>query len=269
MDVGPAIPVADIEMIESIGNVLDRPSIIFVASLLAQWAAAYAGDFLRRKVQPANAEERANFEVIRTAALTLLGLIIAFSFSMAVSRYDQRKNYEEAEANAIGTEYARADLLSDEDAAGLRALLEKYAAQRILFYLDRDEIEIGHIDADTAKLQAELWSVVTRAAKQQQTAVMALVVSGMNDVVNSQGYTQAAWWNRIPVAAWALMGLIAISCNLMLGYGEHRSRGAMLVLPIILSISFFLVADIDNPRRGLILLPPHNLLTLYKSIGGH
>jgi hypothetical protein len=269
MDRVPAIPVADIEMIESIGNALDSPLLIFVASLLAQLAAAYAGEFIRKKARPISAENRGSFDVIRTAALTLLGLIIAFSFSMAVSRYDQRKNYEEAEANAIGTEYLRADYLPGDDGAELRDLLTKYVGERILFYVDRDEIQIGHVDEDTAKLQAALWSIVTRTTKEQQTAVMSLVVSGMNDVLNSQGYTQAGWWNRIPVAAWMLMGLIAISCNLMLGYGEHRMGSLKIVLPIILSISFFLVADIDNPRRGLIRVPPHNLFTLYKSIGGH
>ena len=61
-----------------------------------------------------------------TATLTLLGLIIGFSFSMAISRYDQRKVYEEAEANAIGTEYVRADLLPAGDAARVRALLRDY-----------------------------------------------------------------------------------------------------------------------------------------------
>jgi hypothetical protein len=57
-------------------------------------------------------------------------------------------------------------------------------------------------------LQDELWSRVVQAAVAQSTPVLALAVSGMNDVLNSQGYTQAAWWNRIPAAAWILMGLI-------------------------------------------------------------
>ena len=66
---------------------------------------------------------REDFGLILAAALTLLRLIIGFSFSMATSRYDQRKNLEEAEANAIGTEYARAGLLPAADAAKVRALL--------------------------------------------------------------------------------------------------------------------------------------------------
>ena len=83
-------------------------------------------------------DEHEFFSVVQAATLTLLGLIIGFSFSMAISRYDQRKNYEEAEANAIGTEYVRADLLPAGDAAAVRAKLRKYPDLRIEFYRTRN-----------------------------------------------------------------------------------------------------------------------------------
>ena len=76
--------------------------------------------------------------------------------------------------------------------------LRKYLGLRISFYRTRDGSEIRRINADTAQLQAEMWRSVEAPARAQQTPVMTLVVSGMNDVLNSQGYTQAAWWNRIP-----------------------------------------------------------------------
>jgi hypothetical protein len=69
----------------------------------------------------------------------------------------------------------------------------------------------------------------------------------MNDVLNSQGYTQAAWWNRIPHAAWALMALIAVCSNLLVGYGARNTKGGgilLLVLPLVVSIAFLLIADI-------------------------
>jgi hypothetical protein len=91
----------------------------------------------------------------------------------------------------------------------------------------------------------------------------------MNDVLNSQGYTQAAWWNRIPLAAWGLMAAIAICGNLLLGYGARNAkaeRGLFVVLPLVVSISFFLIADIDSPRRGVILVNPQNLLSLAQSL---
>ncbi len=247
----------------------DSPLVVFAVALVVQLLAAYVGDYLRRW-RPLKPEEQQDFDTVRTAAFTLLGLIIAFSFSMAVTRYDQRKNYEEAEANAIGTEYARADLLPADDAKNVRRLLNQYVDQRISFYLTRDQRQIMQINADTARLQAELWSAVLRGATTQPTPVMALAVSGMNDVLNSQGFTQAAWWNRIPVGAWGLMGLIAILCNLLMGYGErHKSTLVLLVLPPIVSISFFLIADIDSPRGGVIHVAPQNLLALSQSIGAH
>ena len=243
-------------------NSLDSPFFVFTISLVAQCLAVYASHLFRKR-RPLKRDERGDFDIVRNAALTLLALIIGFSFSMAVSRYDQRKNYEEAEANAIGTEYVRADLLPTADAMSVRELLRRYNDQRILFYQASDERQVKQIDADTEKLQAELWSAVVRAANTQPTPVMALAVSGMNDVLNSQGYTQAAWWNRIPVAAWGLMGLMAICCNLLVGYGErHKSVLVLLILPVIVSISFLLIADIDSPRGGIIRVLPQNLNSL-------
>lgn len=250
--------------------ILDRPLLIFVVSVLAQWLAAYIGDFLRKRWRAPSPDEREDLNTVQTATLTLLALIIGFSFSMAVSRYDQRKNYEEAEANAIGTEYVRADLLPADNAARVRELLSKYLDQRIIFYETRDERQLRQVDAETAKLQAELWSAALPAAKSQPTPVAALAVSGMNDVLNSQGYTQAAWWNRIPVAGWALMLLIAAACNILVGYSE-RGRGALVlaILPVIVSVSFFLIADIDSPRQGVIRVLPRNLIALAESIKPH
>jgi hypothetical protein len=247
-------------------SIFDSPYIVFAVVLIVQGLAAYVGDLFRIKVRPLRKEERQDFDILRTASLTLLGLIIGFSFAMAVSRYDQRKNLEEAEANAIGTEYTRADLLPVGDAAHIRALLKEYIRQRIDFYLAADERRIGQIDAETGKLQADLWSTVVGVATTQPTPIVALVVSGMNDVLNSQGYTQAAWWNRIPSAAWALMILIAIACNLLLGYGEHRANWFLLILPFIVSISFFLIADIDSPRGGVIRVHPYNLISQSQSM---
>jgi len=241
-------------------STFDNPFVVFVVALVVQWAAAYAGDLIRKRVRPFKQGERDDFDILRNAGLTLLGLIIGFSFAMAVSRYDQRKNSEEVEANAIGTAYLRADLLPASDASRLRDLLRKYISTRISFYEASDERQAGSINADTQRLQADLWNTVRNAAATQQTPIIALAISGINDVLNSQGITQAAWWNRIPGAAWALMGLIAISCNLLLGYGEHRTNIFLLVLPTIISISFFLIADIDSPRGGVIRVTPHNLI---------
>ncbi len=111
-------------------NPLNYPVLVLVICVLILWIATWAGaEFRARRREQAEAT-RDDLAFILGGALTLLGLIIGFSFSMAVSRYDQRKNYEEAEANAIGTEYVRADLLPAADAAKVRALLRSYLDQR-------------------------------------------------------------------------------------------------------------------------------------------
>ena len=199
---------------------LNHPRIFFLFSLLVLWLAAQIGVHLRRR-RALRDEEREDFGVVQAAALTLLGLIIGFSFSMAIGRYDQRKNYEEAEANAIGTEYVRTGLLPAADAARVRSQLKKYLELRISYYQTRNQDELRQINADTAQLQTGMWSAVQAPAVAQPTPVIALAVAGMNDVLNSQGYTQAAWWNRIPSSAWALMIAIAVCCNLLVGYGAR------------------------------------------------
>ncbi|MGA3318627.1 MAG: hypothetical protein ABSC64_19595 [Candidatus Korobacteraceae bacterium] len=247
---------------------LSYPRIFFLVSLLVLWVSAQVGTWLRRR-RPLKDGEREDFNIVEAATLTLLGLIIGFSFSMATTRYDLRKNYEEAEANAIGTEYVRAGLLPAAEAAGVRGQLEKYLELRLRFYRTRSEQELQQINADTARLQSEMWSAVQVPAVAQPSPVIALAVAGMNDVLNSQGYTQAAWWNRIPGSAWTLMIAIAVCCNLLVGYGA-RSGGArsglLFVLPLVISIAFLLISDIDSPRRGFIHVVPQNLESLSQSL---
>jgi hypothetical protein len=244
--------------------VTDAPLTLAVIAFVTLWLCArFGASYLGRRA-PQDAEAHDDLGLVLAATLTLLGLIIGFSFSMAISRYDQRKNLEEAEANAIGTEYLRADFLPDADAARTRLLLKQYLAQRVLFYRSRDRTELAQIDVHTGDLHGQLWSAV-RAAGNQPNPINALVIAGMNDVLNSQGSTQAAWWNRIPRAAWTLMVLIAVLCNLMLGYAVRHlesSFGLLSVLPLVVAIAFYLIADIDSPRAGFIHIKPQNLLAL-------
>ena len=231
------------------------------------WGSASIGGGIHKRRLTESKERHEDFEFILGATLTLLGLIVGFTFSMAVSRYDQRKNYEEQEANAIGTEYVRADLLPAGDAAKVRGLLKNYLDLRIISYRLRDTRRRRQTDAAIARLQSEMWNAVVPPAIAQPNQVQALVVAGMNDVLNSQGYTQAAWWNRIPTAAWSLLLLISIFCNILIGYGAHgRSAFVYLILPVALSISLFLIADIDSPRGGIIRVRPQNLESLAASL---
>lgn len=249
---------------------LDSPFAVFGIALIAQAIAAYVGDLVRKRTREFKQGERHDLNTVQAATLTLLALIIGFTFSMAVSRYDLRKSLEEAEANAIGTEYLRADLLPAEGRQRLHDTLRSYLDLRIAFYENGTAYAADEIGPQTARLQEQLWALVAPAAATQPTPTVALVVSGMNDVINAQGYTQAAWWNRIPTGAWGMMLLMAMSCNLLVGYGERR-RGELFlfVLPVVVSIGFFLISDLDSPRGGVIHVHPQNLLAAAESIKAH
>ena len=173
--------------------ILDRPLLLFVVTFLLLWGAAWIGMAIRSRHRQFPEGMRSDYGVIIGATLTLLGLIIGFTFSMAVTRYDQRKTLEEEEANAIGTEFARVDFLPAESAARLQTLLRQYTDLRAQFYVAHGGAELMRINSDTASLQNQLWTTAAGAAKLQASPLSALAASGMNDVLNAQGYTQAAW----------------------------------------------------------------------------
>jgi hypothetical protein len=244
---------------------LDHPVVMLPVVFVVLWVAARLGEWVgdRRPQSPAAHAE--DLSLVLGATLTLLGLIIGFTFSMSVGRYDQRKNYEAEEANAIGTEAVRLDLLPAGEAAGLRPLLRDYLDARILYYVSRDPRTLREDAARTAGLQSRLWSGAV--ASGQRDPVTALVIAGMNDVLNRQGYTEAAFANRVPVAAWGLLIVIAVLANGLVGYRAH-GKGILLtiILPAVLSISLFLIADIDSPHGGVIRVHPQNLETLAESL---
>ena len=254
---------------------LDHPVIFLLVLLVVLGSAMRLGTALRTRHGPLEEPRRSDFDIVLGATLTLLSLIVGFSFSMAANRYDLRKNLEEAEANAIGTAYARADLLSVTDAARVHQLLREYANLRVRFYtitnytFDTNE-RLSELDQATTRKQAQLWAAVFAPVSANQTAPMALVAAAMNDALNSQGYAQAASWNRIPSGAWVLVCTIGLVATIMIGFrfdAASRQRMLMVILPTLIAISLFLIADIDCPRGGVIRVLPQNLMALEATLG--
>lgn len=248
-------------------RLVNFPVVLFVSSFVGLLLSTQAGLMLGRRVRPLPQEARDDYNVVLTATVTLLGLIIGFTFSFALNRYDQRMNYEAEETNAIGTEYVRAELLPAETAAIVKGLLRKYVNQRVLFYTTRDSLRLSQINVDTTLIQHEMWSAVQRASAVNPSPMTLLVAAGMNDVLNSQSYTEASWLNRTPEAAWILMIAVAACCTVLIGYGSRRAGiGLLMVLPLVLATAFFLIADVDSPRQGVIHVRPQNLTNLAQSL---
>jgi hypothetical protein len=250
-------------------QLIDHPALIFAVSFVVLSLATWLGAAVKRQGHPLDEQTRDHFKNILGSALTLNALIVGFTFSMAGSRFAERKNYEEVETNSIGTEYLRADLLPGAYAAKVHSLLRDYLDERIAFYKTRGERELREVHSRTAVLQRELWAAIRDAGATQPTPTVTLAIIGMNNVFDSKGLTEAAWLNRIPLSAWFLMIAIAVIGNLLLGYGAEgiKAGGLLLVvLPGVLSISFLLIADIESPRGGIIQVEPKNLTALAESL---
>jgi hypothetical protein len=246
---------------------MNYPILICVITLISLWAFALLGAFVRSRKKAHDDSDHDEYGMVLSATLTLLGLLIGFSFSMAIGRYDQRKDYEEEEANAIGTEYVRAGLLPEPFRSRVQGQLVQYLDLRIKRYEAHASHDITRLAVDTARLQGEMWSAIENAAAPNPNPVMATVVTGMNDVLNRQGYTQAARLNRIPLPAWGLMASIALFSNFLIGYGTKKPRTVMfLIVPLAVAVSFLLIADIDSPQGGLIRVDPMNLISLADSL---
>lgn len=250
-------------------EILNHPALMGALSFVFLWGGTYLTVRFVHGAGPRNHEAKEDFGILVAAVLTLLGLVIGFTFSMAVSRYDQRKDLEAVEANAIGTEYLRADLLPAPDAAKVRKLLKAYIEQRILYYDSHPAAELREIAVRRAALQQELWAAILPVAAAQPTPLTGLVVSGMNEALDSQGYAHAAWLNRIPVEAWALLLMLALLSNIMIAYSArtlHTRSWLLVILPLVVSVSLWLIADIDSPRGGLIMVSTPNLSSVAASM---
>jgi hypothetical protein len=191
---------------------------VFAVSFLLLWVPEAVGSKLRNRIE----EVHEDFGVILTATLIVTGPGFGIYILHGGKPLRSEKAIRSGEANAIGTEYLRLELLPASDDENLRVLLREYLDQRILFYQTRDRERLQRIDDATAQLQSKLRASIRSRSLSHQTMMTSLAVSGMNNVLDSRGYTQAAWRNRIPLAAWTLMGLIAISGNLMVGLYLRR-----------------------------------------------
>ena len=105
-----------------------------------------------------------------------------------------------------------------------------------------------------------LWAAVAPEARARQTPTDALVASGMNDILNSEGYTLAAGRNRLPIEVWMLLILIAAACNFLIGFGAKRlSPATHVILPVTAALAFLLIADVEGPRNGFVQVEPVDL----------
>jgi hypothetical protein len=208
---------------------------------------------------------------IQGAVLGLLGLLLGFTFAMAVQRYDTRRSLVVQEANAIGTTYLRASLLPDAHQAPVRELLRRYVELRLKYWpLVDDPAKLAEAMRLMGEVQAELWKHASEAAKEVPNDITAKFIEALNQTIDIDAERISALRAGIPRGVWLLLVMVAAFGCVTTSYGAGaegtRSHLGTIFLPLLITVVIVLIFDISHSRVGLIQLGQQPLEDLQQSI---
>lgn len=198
--------------------------------------------------------------VLQAALLGVVGLLLAFALSLAVSRYENRRTNIVDEANAIGTTYLRAQTLAEPIRGRSLDLLVRYTQEAIrLSNQVPGSAEAGDARAREERIERRLWSLAGEALDMAPTAsAPRLYVESLNEMIDGENARVAALGNRVPTAVLVLELLgSALALGLLAAYLTLAGRGVLAVTLASALVAFLLLvtAELDRPTRGMITIP--------------
>lgn len=215
------------------------------------------GHWLGRRVAARNGEVT-HTGAVEAAVLALLGLLLAFSFSASEQRLDYRRQLIVQEANAIGTAWLRLDLLPSDRQPALRDLFRRYVDARIGMVKALPDLKAALDQSDQSiRLQNQIWPNAIEATKASPDARAAmLVVPSLNDMIDITTTREIAANTHAPMLIIGLIFAVAMLSGLVAGYGMSDGRRVnrlhLVILAAIVSITVYVILDLENPRAGLI-----------------
>ena len=196
---------------------------------------------------------------VEGAVFALLGLLIAFTFSGAASRFDTRRQLIIEETNDIGTAYLRLDLLSVDAQPGLREKFRQYVDTRLEVYRKLPDIAAAKEElAKANRLQVEIWRQSVAASRVQGASAAApmLLLPALNAMIDITTTRTMAGQMHPPMIIFALLFGLALASSLLVGYGMASSKARnwlhMLGLAFVMAVSVYVILDIEYPRLGFI-----------------
>ncbi len=238
-----------------------HPVMFFLSVVALLWIGTMVGGGLRKHREHTLEQESSTFKTLESAVLALLGLLLGFTFSMGVGRYDQRKSLEIAEANDIANAWLRTATLPEPTRSAEQTLMRQYVPSRLQFLsAGTSEALINQSLRSSASLQLQMWHTAAEFANKQPDPVSAqylMSITALADITESR---TAAFENRIPLIAWAMLLFISFIGSMLVGVGiGTRSQFLRLVLPIVVASALSLTLDLDSPRSGLIRVHQRSL----------
>ena len=203
------------------------------------------------------------------ATLGLLAFMLAFTFGLAGSRFEDRRQILLSEANAIGTTYLRAAMLPEPMRTEAQNLLRDYVDVRLEGVQQPGNLE--QAIARSEELQNRLWSLAVAAAEKDRSPITGLFVQSLNEVIDLHATRiMAGLRSRVPAVIWIVLYLLAFLSMVILGYhaGLANSRRSIAVVALILGFSLVLVliADLDRPGQGMLQVSQQAMLDLRRSM---
>jgi len=248
--------------------------VIFLLSATAFLACAAIGQRIGHRFRCQESESALSIITSTQAAtLGMFAILIGFSFSMAVTLFEQRRTLVLDEANAIGTTDLRAQMLPQPYAEAAQGLLRQYLGQRLSFHRDSDDdAKFRRAIAASTKIQDELWRGAAAASAQQPLSVpIGLYVQSLNEIIDLHAKNLAALRNRVPTSSILLLYAIALAGLLLIGYesglSSVRRTFPSAMIAVLVAGVILIVVDLDRPRHGFITLGVQPLIELETSLG--
>jgi hypothetical protein len=237
-------------------------SLLTVVLTLACFEVGYR---FRRRRRP---EGEAALGTLVGAGMGLLAFFLAFTFGLAASRFDDRRQLVLAEANAIGTAYLRAGLVPEPQSSEIRKLLRDYTDIRIEAVLRK---ELGTALARSEELHSRLWTAATALARTDPHSIVAgLLIESLNEVIDlHQMRVTAALRSRIPPRIWDTLYALTVFAMLAMGYhaGQSGERSpAVALLALAFSAVILVIADLDRPQEGSLQVSQQPLIDTRESM---
>ena len=221
----------------------------------------------------ANEATRDHISGIQSSILGILALLLGFTFSLSLQRFDSRSEAVVEEANAIGTAYLRVQLLPAAMRTEVRALLRDYLDLRVqasvLTAVDRTERQ--DLLAKAGRAQNALWGYAVQALEVDPNAYTpTLFAESVNQLIDNFGKRDAALSRHVPEVVLLLLCGTFLMTGAIVGFGTgiagHRPSMVSYVLVVLIVVLVFIILDLDRPRRGLIEVSQKSLLDLQSGI---
>lgn len=248
--------------------------VIAVVLLITVALVMEAGYRTGRRALASNTEStKTHVNAVQASLLGVLALLIGFTFSLALQRFDSRSEAVVAEANAIGTAYLRAQLLQTSTREATLDLWQEYVHLRVAeaaVDLAR-ETQRQKLEAETARVLQSLWSTVRQTVHEDASVVpTGLYVQALNEAIDAYGRNDAELTRHVPEVILLLLYATFLMTAGVVGYGaglgSHRPLIVTYVMMALLVTVAFIIVDLDRPRRGLIEVDRSSLIKLQDSI---